>query len=79
MDFVCNLPFFCIVLSLATGVISSVLKPKAAKAVSIILVSISCVFTHACMNAWICKSAVLLQKHHLINNGVCFVAVSVVS
>ena len=31
------------------------------------------------MNAWICKSTVLLQKHHLINNGVCFVAVSVVS
>ena len=31
------------------------------------------------MNAWICNSMVLLQKHHLINNGVCFVAVSVVS
>ena len=37
------------------------------------------VFTHACMNAWICNSMVLLQKHQLINNGVCFVAVSVVS
>ena len=42
-----------------------------------LLVSISCVFTHACMNEWIWM--VLLQKHHLINNGVCFVAVSVVS
>ena len=43
MDFICNLPFFCIVLSLATGVISSVLKPKAAKVLSIVLVSISCI------------------------------------
>ncbi|MDD5901023.1 MAG: proton-conducting transporter membrane subunit [Lachnospiraceae bacterium] len=43
MDFVCNLPFFCIVLALASGVVSSVLKPKAAKAVSIILVSLSCI------------------------------------
>ena len=43
MDFVCNLPFFCIVLSMATGVISSVLKPKAAKALSLTLVSVSCV------------------------------------
>ena len=41
MDFVCNLPFFCIVLSLATGVISSVLRPKAAKAVSVSLVTFS--------------------------------------
>ncbi|MBP3617560.1 MAG: sodium:proton antiporter [Lachnospiraceae bacterium] len=40
MDFVCNFPFFCIVLCLATGVISSVLKPKVAKAVSVTLVSV---------------------------------------
>lgn len=43
MDFIRNLPFFCIVLSLSTGVISSVLKPKAAKALSFFLVSFSCV------------------------------------
>ncbi|MBR2409887.1 MAG: sodium:proton antiporter [Lachnospiraceae bacterium] len=43
MEFVCNFPFFCIVLSMATGVISSVLKPKAAKALSVILVSLSCI------------------------------------
>lgn len=42
MDFIRNLPFFCIVLSLSTGVISSVLKPKAAKALSFLLVSLSC-------------------------------------
>lgn len=41
MDFVCNLPFFCIVLSLAAGVISSILKPKAAKVLSLSLVSVS--------------------------------------
>ena len=40
MDFICNFPFFCIVLCLATGVISSVLKPKVAKAVSVTLVSV---------------------------------------
>ena len=34
MDFIRNFPFFCIVLCLATGVISSVLKPKVAKIVS---------------------------------------------
>ncbi len=43
MEFVRNFPFFCIVLSMATGVISSVLKPKAAKALSVILVSVSCI------------------------------------
>ena len=43
MDFVCNLPFICIVLCLATGVISSVLKPKVAKVVSILLISFCCV------------------------------------
>ncbi len=40
MDFIRNFPFFCIVLCLATGVISSVLRPKAAKAVSVTLVSL---------------------------------------
>lgn len=40
MDFIRNFPFFCIVLCLATGVISSVLKPKVAKIVSISLVTL---------------------------------------
>lgn len=43
MDFIRNLPFFCIVLSMSTGVISSVMKPKAAKCLSLALVSVSCV------------------------------------
>ncbi|MBQ8799779.1 MAG: sodium:proton antiporter [Lachnospiraceae bacterium] len=43
MDFIRNFPFICIVLCLATGVISSVLKPKAAKVVSVSLVSFCCV------------------------------------
>lgn len=41
MDFIRNFPFFCIVLALSTGVISSVLKPKAAKVLSFVLVSLS--------------------------------------
>ncbi|MCH5272196.1 MAG: sodium:proton antiporter [Lachnospiraceae bacterium] len=41
MDFIRNFPFFCIVLALSTGVISSVLKPKAAKALSFSLISLS--------------------------------------
>lgn len=48
MDFVCNFPFFCIVLCLATGVISSVLKPKVAKAVSVALVSV-CLVASFCV------------------------------
>lgn len=43
MEFIRNFPFFCIVLALSAGVISSVLKPKAAKILSLVLVSISCV------------------------------------
>ena len=43
MDFIRNFPFFCIVLALASGVISSVLRPKAAKALSFILISFSCI------------------------------------
>lgn len=43
MDFIRNFPFICIVLCLATGVVSSVLKPKAAKVVSVSLVSFCCV------------------------------------
>jgi multicomponent Na+:H+ antiporter subunit D len=43
MDFIRNLPFMCIVLCLSTGVISSVLKPKAAKFLSVLLVSVSCI------------------------------------
>lgn len=43
MDFICNLPFICIVLSMSTGVISSVLMPKAAKALSVVLASVCCV------------------------------------
>lgn len=38
MDFVCNFPFFCIVLALSSGVISSVLPRKAAKLLSFFLV-----------------------------------------
>jgi len=41
MDFIRNFPFFCIVIALSTGVISSVLKPKAAKALSFALISLS--------------------------------------
>lgn len=43
MDFIRNLPFMCIVLCLSTGVISSVLKQKAAKFLSVLLVSVSCI------------------------------------
>lgn len=48
MDFVCNFPFFCIVLCLASGVISSVLKPKVAKAVSVTLISV-CLICSFCV------------------------------
>ncbi len=48
MDFICNIPFFCIVLCLATGVISSVLKPKVAKAISVSLVSL-CLLGSVCI------------------------------
>ncbi len=43
MDFIRNFPFICIVLCLATGVVSSVLKPKAAKVLSVSLVSFCCI------------------------------------
>ncbi len=46
MDFIRNFPFFCIVLALSSGVISSVLSQKAAKALTFCLVLLA-LFTSA--------------------------------
>lgn len=43
MEFIRNFPFFCIILCLATGVISAILKPSVARKVSVGLVSVCCI------------------------------------
>lgn len=61
MDFVCNFPFFCIVLALSSGVISSVLPRKAAKLLSFFLVGF-CAVCALCVMLYTAKNGFFVYK-----------------